>query len=112
MGQCRGENKVTGSRCLSSAALAKLLNSEDKCVLKTHGAAGAGGPELKLSRCFGEQGWMAAGATAQELNICVVRAGSLSVPRKVSSRCVFINFPAKHFFSHKKPSFKLEIQSK
>lgn len=91
------KSKVTGSRCLSSPARAKLLKPEDKCVLKTHRVASDGGPELKLSRCFGEQGWTAADATAQELNICVVRAG-LSPARKVSSRCVFIYFPAKHFF--------------
>lgn len=80
-------------------------------MLKTHRVASDGGPELKLSRCFGEQGWTAADATAQELNICVVRAG-LSPARKVSSRCVFIYFSAKHFFFKYKNLFKLEIQSK
>lgn len=93
------KSKVTGSRCLSSAVLAKLLKSEDKCVLKTRRGASDGGPELKLSRCFGEQGWTAADATARELSICVVRAGSLPVPRKVSSRmcsylfsCIFLSY--------------------
>lgn len=71
-------------------------------MLKTQRVASDGGSELKLSRCFGEQGWTAADATAQELNICVARAASLPEPRNVSTRCVFIYFPAKHILFHKK----------